>query len=122
MDITAVAAMGGRCRTTGWDWLIVPALGAGWILTSVSRASMVKRTNGSRRVGGRSSLGSVSVSPTVSTLGGAACSEGKFDLGLRGEDDDARSKGRNVVGVDCDNNRSGLLGAPRISARVKVPG
>ena len=21
VDITAVAAMGGRCRTTGWDWL-----------------------------------------------------------------------------------------------------
>ena len=26
--ITAVAAMGGRGQTTGWDWLIVPAPGA----------------------------------------------------------------------------------------------
>jgi len=27
-----------------------------------------------------------------------------------------------VLGVDGDNHRSGLLGLPRISARVKVPG
>jgi len=27
-----------------------------------------------------------------------------------------------MLGVDGDNHRSGLLGAPRISARVKVPG
>ena len=69
--VTAVAAMGGRGRTTGWDWLIVPAPGAGGILTSVRRASMVKRTNGARRVGGGTSLMGVSVSPTVSTLGGS---------------------------------------------------
>jgi len=44
--ITAVATMGWRGRTTGWDWLIIPTPGADWILTSVSRASMMKRTNG----------------------------------------------------------------------------
>jgi len=71
--ITAVAAMGGRGRTTGWDWLIVPAAGAGWILTSVSRASMMKRTNGAGGVCGGASLMGVSVSPTVSTPSGAAC-------------------------------------------------
>ena len=27
-----------------------------------------------------------------------------------------------MLGVDGDNHRSGLLGLPRISARVKVPG
>jgi len=32
--VTAVAAMGGRGRTTGWDWLIVPAPGAGVIVTN----------------------------------------------------------------------------------------
>jgi len=53
---TAVTAMGGRGRTTGWDWLIVAAPGAGWILASVSRASMVKRTNGARGVGGGACL------------------------------------------------------------------
>jgi len=78
--ITAVAAMGGRGRTTGWDWLIVPAPGAGGILTSVSRASMMKHTNGARGVGGRASLMGVSVSPAVLTLGGSGGGEGKFDL------------------------------------------
>jgi len=87
--ITAVAAMGGRGRTTGQDWLIVPAPGAGWILISVSHARKVKRIDGARRVVGGASLSSVSVSPAVSTLGGAACCEGKFDLVFLGEDDDS---------------------------------
>jgi len=60
--VTAVTAMGGRGRTTGRDWLIVPAPGAGWILASVSHASMMKRTNGARGVGGGPSLMGVSVS------------------------------------------------------------
>jgi len=119
---TAVTAMGGRGRTTGWDWLIVPAPGAGWILASVRRASMMKRTNGARGVGGGASLMGVSVSPTVLTLGGSRGGEGKFDLAFLREDDDAWGKGRHVLGVDGDNDRSGLLGLPRISARVKVPG
>jgi len=71
MVITVVAAMGGRGQTTGWDWVIVPAPGTGGILTSVGRASMVKRTNGARGMGGGALLMGVSVSPTVSTLGGS---------------------------------------------------
>jgi len=78
---TSVTAMGGRGRTTGWDWLIVPAPGAGWILASVSRASIVKRTNGASLMG-------VSVSPAVLTLGGSGGGEGKFDLAFLREDDD----------------------------------
>jgi len=85
---TAVTAMGGRGRTTGWDWLIVPAPGAGWILASVSRASMVKRTNGARGVGGRASLMGVSVSPAILTLGRLGGGEGKLDLAFLGEDND----------------------------------
>jgi len=85
---TAVTAMGGRGRTTGWDWLIVPAPGAGGILASVSRASMMKRTNGARGVGGGASLMGVSVSPAVLTLGGSGGGEGKFDLAFLREDDD----------------------------------
>jgi len=80
--------MGGRGRTTGWDWLIVPAPGAGWILASVSRASMVKHTNGARGVGGGASLMGVSVPPAVLTLGGSGGGEGKFDLAFLREDDD----------------------------------
>jgi len=86
--VTAVAATGGRGRTTGRDWLIVPALGAGGILTSVRRTSMVKRTNGARGVGGGASLMGVSVSPAVLTLGGLGGGEGKFDLAFLREDDD----------------------------------
>jgi len=77
---TTVAAMGGQGRTTGWDWLIVPAPEAGGILTSVSRASMMKRTNGTRGVGGGASLMGVSVSPAVLTLGGSGGGEDKFEL------------------------------------------
>jgi len=68
---TAVTAMGGRGRTTEWDWLIVPAPGAGCILASVSRVSMMKRTNGARGVGGGASLMGVSVPPAVLTLEGS---------------------------------------------------
>jgi len=120
--VTAVAAMGGRGRGIGWDWLIVSAPGAGGILTSVRRASMVKRTDGARWVGGRASLMSVSVSPTVLKLGGLVGREGKFNLVLLREDEDSGGEGRYVLRVDGDNNRSGVLGAPRISVRVKVPG
>jgi len=68
--VTAVPAIGGRGRTTGWDCLIVPAPEACGILASVRRASMVKRSNGAHPVGCGASLMGVSVSPTVSTLGG----------------------------------------------------
>ena len=86
--ITVVAAMGERGQATGWDWLIVSAPVAGGILTSVSRASMMKPTNGARGVGGGASLMGVSVSPTVSTLGSSGGEEGKFDLAFLRQDDD----------------------------------
>ena len=72
--------------------------------------------------GWRASLVGVSVSPTVSTLGGSGGGEGKFDLAFLREDDNIRGDGGNVLGVDGDNHQSSLLGPPRISARVKVPG
>jgi len=50
---------------------------------------MMKGTDAARRVGGAASLSSVSLSPAVLALGGAACSEGKFDLAFRGEDDNS---------------------------------
>ena len=64
----------------------------------------------------------VSVSPTVLALGGSGGGEGKFNLAFLREEDNTRCEGGNVLGVDGDNHRSGLLGLPRISARVKVPG
>jgi len=119
--VTPVAAMGGPGRATEWDWLIVSAPGAGGILTSVSRASMMKRTEWARQVGGGGSLMGVSVSPAVLTLGGSVGGVGKFDLALLGKDENRRCESGNVLGVDGDNHRSGLLGCSRISARVKLP-
>jgi len=49
---------------------------------------MVNRTNVARRVDGEASLMGVSVSPAVSTLGGSAGWERKFDLALVREDED----------------------------------
>jgi len=83
---------------------------------------MMKRTNGAHGVGGGVSLMGVSVSPAVLTPGGLGGGEGKFNLAFLREDDDSCCEGRNVVRVDRNNHRSGLLGLPRISARVKVPG
>jgi len=113
---------GGEVMATGRDWLVVSAPGAGGILRSVSRASMMKRTDGTRGVGCGASLMSVSVSPAVSTLGGSGGGEGKLNLAFLRENDDTGGEGGNVLGVDGENNRSDLLGAPRIAARVKVPG
>ena len=73
---------GGRGRTTGWDWLVVSAPGAGWIMTSVSHASIVKPTNGARQVGSGASLIGVSTSPPVSTLGGSIGRERNLGLAL----------------------------------------
>jgi len=56
-------------------------------MASVSRTSMVRRTNGARGVGGGASLMGVSVSPVVLTLGGSGGGEGKFDLAFLREDD-----------------------------------
>jgi len=75
-----------------------------------------------RRVGGAASLRRVSVSPTVSTLGGSGGGEGKCNLTFLREDADPRGEGGNVLEVDGDNHRSGLLGVLRISARNNVPG
>jgi len=86
--VAAVAAMWGRGLTTGRDWPIVPAPGAGGILTSVSGTSMVKRTNGARGVGGGASLMGVSVSRAVLTLGGSGGGGGKLNLAFLREDDD----------------------------------
>jgi len=82
---------------------------------------MGKGTNGARHVGVRASLGSLSVSPPVSTMGRAACQECKLELAFCAADDDPCSKGRNVLGVNGDNHRGGLIHPPRVSARDTVP-
>jgi len=102
--VTAIAAMGGRGRATGHHWLTVATPGGGGILTPLSSASMVTRTNGARRVGGGASLMGMSVSPAVSTLGRLCGGEGKLNLKLLRADDDTSGEGGYVLGVDCDNH------------------
>ena len=114
--------MVGRGQTAGWDRLMVSAPGASGILTSVSRTSIMKRPNGACQVGGGASLMGVAVSPTVSTRGGSGGRESKLNVGLLQQDNNTSCEGGNVLGVQGANQRSGLLGFPRIVARVKVPG
>jgi len=64
----------------------------------------------------------VSESITVGALG-VAVSLGRYlDLEPLGEEEEGGEEDGNVVGVNGDNHRSGLLGEPNSSALVKVPG
>ena len=83
---------------------------------------MMKRTIRSGGVLlGASGMG-VSESITIGALG-VAVSLGCFlDLEPLGEEEDGREEDGNGVGVNGDNHRSGLLGEPKSSALVKVPG
>jgi len=70
---------------------------------------------------GASGMG-VSESVTVGALG-VAVSLGRFlDLEPRGEAEEGGEEDGNIVGVNGDDHRSGLLGEPSSSALVKVPG
>jgi len=70
---------------------------------------------------GASGMG-VSESIAIGTLG-VAVSLGRFlDLEPLGEEEEGGEEDGNVVGVNGDNHRSGLLGEPNSSALVKVPG
>jgi len=100
----------------------VASLGAGGVVASVGRTSMMKRTI---RAGGMflgaSGMG-VSEPVAVGTLG-VAVSLGRFlDLEPLGEEEEGREEDGNVVGVNGDDHRSGLLGEPNSSALVMVPG
>jgi len=120
--ITTVGAMGGGRETAAGDGLGIASLGAGGVLTLMGRTSMMKRTV---RAGGvflgASGMG-VSESVTGGTLG-VAVSLGRFlDLEPLGEEEEGGEEDGNVVGVNGDDHRSGLLGEPNSSALVKVPG
>jgi len=120
--IATVGAVGGGRWAAVGDGSGVASLGTGGVLATMGRTSMMKRTI---RAGGvflgASGMG-VSEPVAVGTLG-VAVSLGRFlDLEPLGEEEEGGEEDGNVVGVNGDNHRSGLLGEPNSSALVKVPG
>jgi len=83
---------------------------------------MMKRTKGAGGVFlGASGIG-VSDSVAVGTLRVAVGLLSLLDFETPREEEEGWGKDGNVVGVDGDNHRSGLLRKPSSSVFVKVPG
>ena len=121
MVVTTVGAVGGGGGTAAGESLGVPALGAGGVQASVSRASIMKRTV---VAGGRflsASGTSVSESVAVCALGVAVRFGHFLDHKSFREEEEGRAEDGNAVGVNGDNHRSGLLGEPSSLDHVKVP-
>jgi len=82
----------------------------------------MKRTKGAGGVFlGASGIG-VSESVAVGALGVAVGLRSLLDFETPQEEEEGWGKDGNVVGVNGDNHRSGLLGKPSSSVLVKVPG
>jgi len=122
MVIATVGAVGGGRGAAVGDGFGVATFGAGGVLATVGRTSMMKCTVWAGGVLlGASGIG-VSKSIAVGALG-VAVSLGHFlDFEPLGEEEEGGEEDGNVVGVNGDNHRSGLLGEPNSSALVKVPG
>jgi len=83
---------------------------------------MMKRTIGRGGVFvGASGIG-LSESVAVGGLGVAVSLCGLFDFETPREEAEGWCKDGNVVGVNGDNHRSGLIGKPSSSVLLKVPG
>jgi len=120
--VAAIGALGGGGRTASGDGLGVVAVGACGVLTPVGCASMMKRTKGTGGVLlGASGIG-VSESVAVGALGIAVGLRSLLDFETPREEEEGWGKVGNVVRVNGDNHRSGLLGKPSSSVLVKVPG
>ena len=122
MVATAVGAVGGGGWAAARDGPGVASLGAGWVLASVCRTSMVKRTEGARGVGLLASLGGVSETVAVGALSVSVSVDGFLNLDPFGEEEEGGEEFLYVVGVDGDNHRSRLFGYSSSSVLVKVPG
>ena len=88
----------------------------------MGRTSMVKRIEGTRRVGLLAALGGVAEAVAVIALGVSVGVDGFLNLEPFGEEEEGRQEFLYVVGVDGDNHRSRLFGYSRSSVLVKVPG
>ena len=122
MVVAAIRAVGRGGRAAAGNGLRVTAFGACGILASVGRTIVMKRTVGAGGVFlGASGIG-VSESVAVGALGVAVGLRSLLDFETPREEEESGGEDGNVVGVNGDNHRSGLLGKPSSSVLVKVPG
>ena len=120
--IATIGAVGWGDGAAAGNGLRVAAFGACGVLAPMGRTIVVKRTVGAGGVFlGASGIG-VSESVAVGALDVAVGLRSLLDLETPREEEERGSEDGNVVGVNGDNHRSGLLGKPSSSVLVKVPG
>jgi len=120
--IATIGAVGWGGGAAVGNGLKVAAFGACGVLVSVGRTIVMKCTVGAGGVFlGASGMG-VSESVAVGALGEAGGLRGLFDFERPREEEESGGEDGNVIGVNGDNHRSGLLGKPSSSVLVKVPG
>ena len=104
MVAAAVGAVGGGGWAAAQDGPGVASLGAGGILASMCRTSMVKPTERARGVGLLASLGGVAETVAVAALGVAIGVDGFLNLEPFREEEEGREELLYVIGVDGDNH------------------
>ena len=104
MVATAVGTVGGGGWAAARDGPGVASLGAGGVLASVGRTSMVKRTEGARGVGLLATLGGVAETVAVVALGVAVGVDGFLDFEFFREEEEGREEFLYVVGVNGDDH------------------
>ena len=122
MVVTALGTVGRGRGAAVRDGLGVTSLGAGGILASVCCTSMMKRTIGAGGVFLGASGRGVYQLIAVGALGVTGSLRRFLDLERLREEEQGWEENVNIVGVNRDYQRSGLLGEPSSSALVKVPG
>ena len=110
MVVATFGAVGGGGGAASRDGSLVPFFGAGGVLASMGRTSMMKCAIWARGVLLGASGRCVSVSVAVGALGVAVGLDDSFDLAAFREEEDACEEFFHVVGVDGDNHRSRFLG------------
>jgi len=120
--VATIGVVGRGGGAAAGDGLGVAAFGACGVLAPMGRTIVVKRTVGAGGVFlGASGIG-VSESVAVGTLGVAVGLHSLLDFETPREAEESGGEDGNVLGVNGDNHRSGLLGKPSSSVLVKVPG
>ena len=104
MVATAVGTVGGGGWAAARDGPGVASLGAGGVLASMGRTSMVKRTKGARGVVLLATLGGVAETVAVVALGLSIGVDGFLNLEPFREEEEEGKEFLYVVGVDGDNH------------------
>ena len=106
MVVATIGAPGRGGRAAARDGFGVASLGAGGVLASVGRTSMVKRTIGARGVFLGAALSGVTVAVAVGALGVSVRLHCLFNLEAAGEEEEGGLEDGNVLGVNGDDHRS----------------